>query len=173
MNGISVSIIMLLLKGIPEGFLATLALHIFTRTKLDIKKYVFLSFTYVAATYLIRLLPITIGVNTVLSFFVLILIFQLSYKTQLSKVINSIASSAVILILIAFSEVLNIMVLTMMYGKDKAAELFNSPDGLIQSINTLPSTIFYALFILAGYFIIKQYDKRKQKHGNVGKETGK
>ena len=173
MDGIAVNIIMLLLKGIPEGFLATLALHVFTRTKIDIKKYLYLSFTYVAATYLIRLLPITIGVNTVLSFFVLILIFQLAYKAQLSKVIGAIASSAVILILIAISEVLNMLLLTLMYGQDTATQLFNSSDGLTQSLSTIPSTVFYGIFVFAGYFIIKQYDKRKQKHGDVGKKTGK
>ena len=33
MDGIAVNIIMLLLKGIPEGFLATLALHFFNQNE--------------------------------------------------------------------------------------------------------------------------------------------
>ena len=108
-------------------------------------------------------MPITIGVNTVLSFFVLILIFQLAYKAQLSKVITAIASSAVILILIAISEVLNILFLSLLYGQEKATQLINSSNGLTQSLGTLPSTVFYALFVFAGYFILKEYDKRKEK----------
>ena len=54
MSDISVNLIVLLLKGIPEGLLATFALHAFTRTKVNFEKYLMLSAIYVVATYLIR-----------------------------------------------------------------------------------------------------------------------
>lgn len=172
MNGISTSIAVLLMKGIPEGFMATLALHLFTRTKVQPKKYFMLSLIYIVATYLIRLLPITLGVNTVLSLFVLILCFQFAYKYQLSKVISSIVSAFIIMIIIAVSEIINMIMLTMMYGEAKAEELFNSSVGIEYSLSGLPSTIFIAVFILIGYFIIKNIEKRKQKSGKANKKTG-
>lgn len=173
MDGIASSVAVLLMKGIPEGMMATLALHLFTRTKVDFKKYLLLSFIYILATYLIRFLPITLGVNTVLSLFVLILCFQFAYKYQLSKVISSIVSAFVIMILIAVSEVINMVLLTALYGEARAEELFNSRVGIEYSLSGMPSTIFTAIFILIGYFIIKNFDKRKQKNGEAGKETGK
>ena len=161
MSDIAVNIVMLLVKGIPEGMLAVLALHIFTRTPLDKRKYLFLSFVYITATYLIRFLPIALGVNTVLSLFVLIITFQFTYKARLSEVIRTIASSAVILIIIAVSEVLNMFLLIALYGQSKAEELLSSNNGIVQSIYTIPSSIIFAFFIFIGYLILKKLEKRK------------
>ena len=172
MNGIAVNTTMFFLKGIPEGLLIILALHFFTRTKIQPKKYFLLCFIYISATYLIRLLPITLGVNTVLSLFVMILAFQFIYNGQLSNVIHSIASAAVILILVAISEVLNMMLLTFLYGQAKAEALFNASNGLTKSLYTIPSTVFLAILIFAGYFILKKIDMRKKNNGKAGKTTG-
>jgi len=172
MNGIAVNIIVLLIKGIPEGLLVVLALHIFTRTKVDIKRYLLLSFIYITAIYLIRFLPITLGVNSVLSLFVLIIGFQVVNKPQLSQAIRTIAFAAVILILVAVSEVLNMLLLTVIYGEAKAAELFNASDGLIKSISATPTNVFLAIFIFIGYLILKKKDKRKIADGEAGKEIG-
>lgn len=172
MSSISVNIIMLFLKGIPEGLLAPLALHIFTRTKINTIKYLLLSFIYIVTTYLIRLLPVTIGVNTIVTLLVLIVCFQIAYKPQLSKVVRLVVSAVVMTLLIVISELLNMLLLTAMYGQEKAKELFNSSDGWTQVFSTLPSTVFLGLLILAGYFILKSIDKRKNEHGKTGTETG-
>ena len=172
MDGIAVNVVMLLLKGIPEGLLTAFALHIFTRTRIDFKKYLFLSFVYIAATYLIRLLPITLGVNTVLTLLVLIIFFQFTYKYQLSKVVRSVISAILIVVIIAISEVLNMLILTILFGTTKAEALFNSSNGLEQSISTFPSTFFTGLLIFIGYLVIRRLDKRKIVNGEVSKETG-
>jgi len=172
MNGISVNIVVLLLRGVPEGMLAVLALHFFTRTKVDIKKYLLLCLIYVSATYFIRFLPITLGVNSVLSLFVLIISFQFTYKGQLSKVIRSIISAAVILTLVAISEVLNMVLLIMIYGRTQAEILFTSDNGLTETIYTYPSVIFFAIFIFIGRWILKKYDLRKKKNGETSEKTG-
>ena len=166
MGEISVSFAVLLIKGIPEGLLATLALHIFTRSKIELKKYFFLSAIYIISTYFVRFLPIRIGVNTVLSLFILILSFQFAYKRQLSKIISSVVSAFITMVLIAVSEILNVWLLTMMYGKDKAEELFMSSVGITKAVSIIPSIVFLALFILIGYFIIYKGAKI------IGKDSG-
>ena len=171
MHGISTSVAVLLITGIPQGVLSPLALHLFTRTKIEIKKYLFLSFIFIITTYLIRFLPITLGVNTVLSLLVLILSFQLAYKSQITKLVSSVISSIIIVLLIAISEILNMLLLMMLYGQTRAEELFVSSVGITQSISTIPSTVFFAIFIIIGYFLLKGIDKRKQKNGKTGKET--
>lgn len=169
MNGISVDVIVLLLRGIPEGLLSTWAIHVFTRTKIDQKKYLFLSFIFIASTYIVRLLPITLGVNTILSLFVLIVSFQFVYSYQLSRIVSTVISAIVVIVLIAVAEVLNIYILTFIYGLDQAEILFNST-GLTRSICTTPTTVFFAIFILLGKLILKKFDKRKKAHGDTGKE---
>ena len=111
MSGISVSIAVLLIKGIPECLIVAWAIHVFTNTPVEPKKYFLLAGIYILTTYLIRLLPITLGINTVLSLFVLIFAFQIIHKAGLAKVIRAIISSVIILILTAFSEVFNVILL--------------------------------------------------------------
>jgi len=168
MSDITVNTIMLFTKGIPEGMLAVLALHIFTRTTLEKKKYFFLCFVYIAATYLIRFLPIALGVNTILSLFVLIVAFQFTHKTQLSKVTHTIAASIALLILIAVSEVLNMFLLIALFGQSRAEQLFTSENGFIQSLYTSPSSIFFAFFIFSGHLLLKAFETRKIKNGKTG-----
>lgn len=171
--GISISPIELLVKGIPEGFLVVLAMHIFTRTKIKHKHYLLLGVFFVTITYLIRFLPITLGVNTMLSLLALIALFQVSYKFELSQVVKPISSAVVIMVLIMFAEVLNLLLLTAFVGQDKAEEYFNSSNPVAKVISTSPSTVFFALFIFIGYLILSKIDKnRKGKDGKTGTEAG-
>jgi hypothetical protein len=98
--------------------------------------------------------------------------FQFLYKTQLSKVICTIASAAVAFILLAVSEVLNMLLLTMIFGQVRGEELFTSKNGLIRSLYTSPSNVFFALFIFIGYLILKVIAKRKKINGSTGTKTG-
>ncbi len=173
MNGISISVIQLLIKGVPEGMLTVLALHFFTRTKIVWKKYLILSALYIASTYLIRFLPIKLGINTMLSFLVLILLFQAAYRAQLEKVASSVISSVAILILVVISEALNITFLKLLFGYDKAIELLQSDNLLIKNISITPSTIFLAIFAFGGHLVLTTIEKRKKEHGEAGEEIRK
>lgn len=168
MNGISISLVELLIKGVPESFLIVLALHFFTHTKVDPPKYVLLSFIYVITTYLIRLLPIQLGINTLLSMLAMILLFQTFYKGQLEKVAKAVASAVIIFVFIMISEVINIYLLQLLFGEQKTLELLSENNPIIKSISTIPSTIFTAVFIFTGRGIMNYIDARKKKNGETG-----
>jgi len=172
MNGISISIFELLIKGVPEGLLTILALHYFTGTKIDLKKYFGLSLMSITITYLFRFFPIKLGMNTLLSMLALILLFQMAYKGQLAKVVKLVTSVVIIVILIMLSEVLNVLLLQLIFGQAKTLELLNS-NTIAKSVSTIPSTIFTAIFVFAGHLTLKTIDKRKQEHGKAGKEISK
>ncbi|MCE5195947.1 MAG: hypothetical protein LLG09_02285 [Negativicutes bacterium] len=172
MDGIAISVTQLIIKGIPEGFLMMLALHILTGTKIDAKKYFLLSSVYVILTYLIRFLPITLGVNTMISLLTMILLFQLTYKTQLGKVVKSVVSAVLIMTFVMISEILNMLILYTIYGQSKAEELLNFGSELTQSLVTIPSSIFLALFIVLSHVILTRLEKRKNEHGEANKKTG-
>lgn len=173
MNGISVNFLVLLLNGIPQALLTVLAVHLFTGTKIAAKQYLLLSAIFAAATYLIRFLPIAIGVNTVLSLFVIIFEFQFAYRTQLSKLIHTIASATGTFILIALSEVLNMLLLSAIFGQNNASAFLNSSNGLIQGFSTIPINLFFGIFIVIVYQILKQFEKRTDQNGKTGTETGR
>ncbi len=171
MDGIAVSIAMLLLKGIPEGFLVAWGMQILTSTRVEKKKYLMLSGLYIVITYLIRFLPITLGINTVLSLFVMIFSYQLVYHVGLTKMVRAMIASVIILVFTAVSEILNVVLLTVLYGSEQANVLVNSGNELTQAIYTAPSTVFLGLFTVAGYFIAKAIAKRKSENGKMGKEA--
>lgn len=169
MNGISISIIELLIKGIPETLLMILALHIFTHTKINWKKYFMLSLTYIIVTYLIRMLPIQLGVNTMLSILIMVLLFHIAYRGQPEKTASVVISAVIILIIIMIAEVINISLLNVLFGEAKTLAMLSEDTPIIKSISTIPSTLFTAVFVFIGYLILKQYGKRKLQHGETGK----
>jgi hypothetical protein len=172
MDGIAVSLAMLFMKGIPEGLIIAWGMLILTNTKVEKKNYLLLSLLYIVITYLVRFLPITLGINTVLSLFVMIFSYQIVYHAGLNKMIQGMIASVVILVFTAVSEILNVLLLTILYGSEQANILVTSSSELTQAIYTIPSTIFLALFAVAGYFITKAIRKGKSTHGKPGKEIG-
>jgi hypothetical protein len=175
-NGISVSLAMLLIKGIPECLIVAWGIHVFTKTPIVAKKYFFLSAIYILMTYLIRFTPITLGINTVLCMFLLIISFQIIYKSGLSRVIRSVVSSVIVLILIAISELLNGLLLAAMYGWATAEALIAQAKNVGDFAHTaylIPSNIFFFLLVLAGYFVMKRiHFKDMETDGENIEKTG-
>lgn len=171
MDNISVNIPVLLLVGIPQSFLSMLAIHLFTGTKITLRKYTILSLLFIAITYLIRLLPIAIGVNTVLTLLATILLFQFAYKTELSKIIRTIISTIVAFMMIAFSEVINLFFLTLLFDQETATDLIYSNNELTKGLSVALSNIFFAILIFIGYVIIKSIRKRTDKNGETGEKA--
>ena len=173
LNGISISVTELLIKGVPEGLLTVLTLHLFTGTKVELKKYLPFSLSYVIIIYFIRFLPITLGVNTMLSLLIMILLFQAVYRTTLAQVVRVVTSSVTIMLFIMISEVLNFFLLFLLFGEGKTVNLLNFSTPFVKSISTIPSTLFFALFVFMGYLVLTYIEKRKQANGQAGKKTGK
>ena len=162
MSGISVSLAVLFIKGVPECLIVAWAIYVFTGTKFDTGKYFLLAGISLVATYLIRFLPITLGINTVLFLFVLIFAFQMINKGGMSMVIRTVISSVIILILIAVSELLYVLLMTVIFGREQAETFFRFTDELTRAFYAIPSNVFLALFVLAGYFIMKKVHQKKR-----------
>jgi len=164
---------MLIAKGIPEAFLVALGIHILTETRVEWKKYVLMSLLFIGIPYVLRQLPISLGVNTVISLFALIFIFQLLYKPGMKKIIQTMISPLIIMILISIAEMLNMLLLSIQFGQEQASVVFMTPNGWTQCMYTWPSTVILALLLAATYFIMRVIKKkRKNKDGTNRKETG-
>lgn len=168
------SLIELLIKGIPESFLFVLAVNVFTRTKFDLKKYLVLGSIFTLITYLTRWLPINLGTHTMLSLLALIFLYLIAYKVDLQYIIKSIISVIAIAIIIVVSELIDLLLLSEIYGKIKAEELLNSSSPLIKSVSALPSILIFGIVVLVIYLIMSKKDKSKVKeHGKTDQKTGK
>ena len=165
MNGISISLVQLLFKGVPEGFLMTLSFHLFTNTKIEWKKLTGLAFINIIITYIIRFLPINIGVNTILSLLALIISFNITYKAQLDVVVRSIITAFAVMTMVVISETINYLLLHLWFGRDKTYELLGGTSELVKSLATVPSTLLLAAFIFLAYGVMKHFENRKATHG--------
>jgi hypothetical protein len=155
------SIYVAIFVGTPQWFIITLALYLFTGTKVEAKKYIALSLMSSALTFLVRLLPISLGVNTILVMITEILLFQVFNRNELSKIFKLIISAVVIMIFIGLAELLNMLLLVSIFGEPRAIELFTSSGGLIQTLSSMPSNVFLGLLVLIGYLVLRAMKKRK------------
>jgi hypothetical protein len=145
-----------IVRGIPEEFLFVLAVHVFSKTKIDLKKYLLSSTLFWIVVCLIRLLPIQFGINTMLNLVALIVLVSLINKIE---IIKSIQAGIIVIILGFIAEGVNAAFVQFILKVDMNL-LFNDP--LLRTLRTiygLPSLLFFGIFVIAYYLILS---RRKQ-----------
>ena len=103
------------LRGLPEGFLIIFAVYAFSKTVINIKRYIVSSIIFVIAVYLIRLLPIQYGVHTILN---IIVIIVLAVNINKIGIIKSIQASIMTIILEFICEGINIFIIKYIFKED-------------------------------------------------------
>ena len=173
MEGISISLAQLLMKGVPEGLLMTLAFHLFTNTKIDKTKFFTLAFTNILITYLIRFLPITRGVNTILSLLALIVLFQITYRSQLNVVVRSIVTAVAVMTMIIIAETLNFLMLFAWFGAEQAEDILNNGSEFLKNAVAIPSTFLLIIMIFSSYWFMKKFENRKSAHATTKQKNSR
>lgn len=140
-------------RTIPEGFLMVLAAHAFSKTKINIKKYFLSSVIFIIMVYLIRLLPIQYGINSILSLIVLIVSMNLINKTD---IIKSISAGIIPFILGFLFEGLSIFFMQSVLKMDVNTLMLN---GVSRTLVGLPSLGLYAVFVVIYYIILSKQNK--------------
>lgn len=137
----------LIIKGIPEAAIFTLGIYAFSKTKLNLKKYLPAALLIFILTALIRLLPINYGVNMMIVLMCAIFISVSFLKIPLFQAVKAILINAVVVV---FGEGLNFLLLQVLYGSEKTLEIIGNP--VLKTINTIPSTIFFGIVICTVYY---------------------
>lgn len=140
---LKVSMMELFLRGIPEASLFIFASYSFSKTALKIKSILLSSLLLAISCYFIRLMPIQFGVNTMLSFFSLIIILVLINKISLVKTVKV---GIIIFVTEFICEDINIIMLKYVLKKDLDALLNNH---LLKILYGYPSLFLFALIILS------------------------
>lgn len=140
------------LRAIPEGFLFIFAIYVFSKQKIDKKKYVISSLICSITIFSVRMLPINYGVHTILA-----LLFVLFLTITYSKidVINAIRSTIIIYLIQFLAEGINMLIIQLIPNLD-INNLFKDP--IIKTILGLPSLIIVALLIFIFYKKNKKRD---------------
>jgi len=144
-----------------QGFTFVLGVFAFNRRKIVLKTYVLTSLLVIIISYLVRLLPISFGVHTILIILFLILICIIILKMP---AYSTIRSALLIIILLLIFEMADIVVMSQILGKEKFQSMMLVP--VDKAIIGSAATAFFAILIALTYFIL---NKSKKKNGeNIG-----
>ena len=135
-----------ILRAMPESFLVILAIYIFSKTKINKKKYVITSIVFSIILYISRMLPIDYGVHMILSVLALLAIVLFYNKIDAIKGIKSIVFIYLIQLV---SELINVAILKLINIDLEVLSM----DGLYKTVLGLPSLIITGVIVLIVYNI--------------------
>ena len=163
---LKVSIVFLLIHGIPEGLLYLYSVCTMNHKKIQIKTGALYLAIYLTAIYLIRLLPISMGVNTLLILVVMSIVSIWLLHISLTKTLFPLI---IVILTIVISEIINILILQQYLGNDYNKVLSNP---LSESLYTSPTS--FIMFILFFIFLAmrKLVLKKRIIHGTFGSMDG-
>ncbi len=145
---LKLSLLEVVLRALPEGFLIIFAVYAFSKSVISVKKYIISSLIYVMAVYLIRLLPIQYGVHTILNIIVIIVL-----TTNINKIgiIKSIQGSIMAMILEFICEGVNMIIIRYIFKVNVVNILSNTSLKILYGI---PSLVIFATTIFTYYFYL-------------------
>lgn len=151
------SFLELIFRAIPESFALIFGMYIFSNVRIKLLNYIILSLVFALATYLVRFLPITYGINTIISIFILI---GLSIYVSNNNLLKAVRGGILSIVLLFICEGINIFILQNIYG-DRLTDIFKNPTTKI--ICGIPSLIIFVIILIAVKIII---NKRKAKEND-------
>ena len=146
-----------------QGFTFVLGVFAFSRRKIVLKTYVLTSLLVTVIIYVVRLLPISFGVHTIIIMLFLILICIIILKMP---AYTTIRSALIIIVLLLICEMADIAVMIQILGEEKfqSMMLLTSDKAIIGSV----PTIFFAMLIALKYFVLNNTKKKNgENSGNI------
>lgn len=142
---------------IPESFFIILAVYAFSRQTLDKKRYIIASLFYAIMVFLVRMLPISYGIHTIINVIVLIVLVYYFNKINMTVCIRSSIMTAIILYI---CELINMYFIQYILHLD-VEKMYTSV--YIKTLYSLPSLILIAVISIISYYLLVM--RKKAKNG--------
>lgn len=142
-------------RTLPEAFLFILVGYAFSKTKINVIRYIISSILYAVAVYFIRLLPINYGIHTILG--IICMNILICYVNRID-IILAIKSSIIATIVLFFLEGLNMLTLSFLF-KDQLETIMY--DSKLKTICGLPSIVCFAIVIWCYYHFFNKKEHVK------------
>lgn len=154
---LKVSLLVTVLRGIPEIYLLFMLIYILDHKPLNRKKLMLSTVIVCVITYFVRILPIHFGVHTILLIILSMFIGVYINKISALKSISGILVGAIIL---SLCEALDVWILQRFFN----IIFFDiSPEDIRRTIVTIPSLV---LFFIAIFIIKKMLEKKEMNDEN-------
>lgn len=143
-------------RGLPEALLYIFSSYKLTGTEFKIKNYLISALLMAIIVYVIRLLPIQLGVNTIMTIGVVII---LNIKINKISTVKAIVVSVFIFTLASICELLNMLIIQYWFKAD-IAHVFSDPK--LKTLYGLPSLVLFAALIILSNYILKKVLSKRQ-----------
>lgn len=150
---LKLTLLEVLLRGLPEGFIIIFAVYAFSKTVINIKRYIVSSIIFVIAVCLIRLLPIQYGVHTILNTIVIIV---LTVNINKIAIIKSILAGVITVIVEFICEGINMLIIQYIFKED-IMNLLNEPS--LKILYGIPSLVIFAVIVANYYYYLARRKK--------------
>ena len=151
-----ISLLELLMKGIPEGLISGFGIFTLSKTKFDLRKFLLLSTSLILLTYLSRFLPLGYSLHIMISVMTIIVISTIILRMHL---LNAIKAALLLIALIIICECGTICVMERIFLNDGVCRIMNNP--LSKSFAGIPTTVLFGAIILIIY--VNYYKKNNVK----------
>lgn len=161
---LKITLFELLLRGIPESLLFLLAVYALSKTKFNLIRYLTSCIILCAMVYLVRLLPIQHGADTVLNLITVILLATFLIKID---IVQSIKAGIIIMLLQFLYEGINVFIIEFIMNEN-LNRIFKNP--ILKVIYITPSLFAFGITIILYYlFSIKGKELNNISYGEISK----
>ncbi|XTR37412.1 hypothetical protein ACQQ2T_12655 [Paraclostridium tenue] len=151
---LSSSLSYIFIRSFPESVLLILSGYILFNLKIDIIDVLKNSILYLIILTFIRMMPISFGIHTVLSMFVIGIIF---YKLKNQQIITTILNIAKIYICLAISE--GVYMIIANCGFKISTQVLTANTSVYSALLALPSLLIFILLIIVIKLITKKLNR--------------
>jgi hypothetical protein len=143
-----------LLGYVLQGFGIVLGIYVFNRQKINMKSYVLSSILVIVVSYLVRLLPISFGVHTIINMLFLFLICIIVLKMP---GFSTIRSALLVTVILLICEMTDVAVMMRIFGKTEFENMML--DTLQKAVMGFPGVVFFVIIMILGYFTLTNKEK--------------
>lgn len=148
-----------LLGHVLQSFIIVLGIYTFNRQKIIVKDYLLISILITILSYLVRLLPITVGVHTIVNILLTYLICVILLKMPAYATIRS---TSICVVLILLCEMFVTSIVLMNVGNEQYEKLTSIT--IQRAYIGVLANIIFTLVVTISYFILQ---KTGDKHRNI------
>lgn len=146
-----------------QGFAIIFGVYAFNRQRIVIRSYIIGSLLVILVSYLVRLLPISFGVHTIINMLIMFLICIIVLKMPAYKTIQS---ALLVTVLLLICEMVDVAIMIAIFGKSRFEKMMLVP--LQKAMAGIPGTMFFVMIVIVAYLILSNQMKKKGEGiGNI------
>ncbi len=134
-----------------QAFIIVFGIYTFNRQKIERKKYLLTSIMFAVITFLVRQLPISFGVHTIINMLIFIITCIVLLKMPAIKVIRSMS---IVFVLLLVSEMVGMLFASVMFGNNRIQNIMEN--SIQRALLSIPINLIFLLMVTLSNYLLKK-----------------